>query len=459
MSESSSMPVRTVHLVSEAGWPDAPSGLSRLARSYATSVGFKPAAGRLLLLPDEGGAVGAALLGVGADEGLLEQPFLLGKLATDLPAGQWRVEGRIDNPTQALVGFHLGQYRFDRFKSVIREAVSLQPLPGADSARARLIAEAIAAGRDLINRPANDLTTEALALAARELGERFRAEVREIIGAELLSENLPMIHAVGAASAHPPRLIDLTWGDRRAPKVTLVGKGVVFDTGGLNIKPDSSMLLMKKDMGGAAAALAAAEIIMGLQLPVRLRVLLPIVENSISGPAFRPGDIFRSRAGVTIEIGNTDAEGRLILCDALALADEDKPDLLLDFATLTGAARVALGPDLPPFFTEDDALAEAIERIGRQENDPVWRLPLWKPYRSMLESKVADINNVSSGGFAGAITAAIFLKEFVRNTRAYAHFDIFGWTPAARPGRPEGGEPQAARLVAALVQAWFSSRT
>ncbi len=458
MSAPAPMPVRTVHLVSEAGWPAAQETLSATARGYAASVGFKPASGRLLLLPGEGGAAGAALLGVGAEDGFADQPFLLGKLATDLPAGIWRVEGRVEQPTLAMLGFHLGQYRFDRFKTVAREAVSLQPIPGADIARARLMAEAICASRDLINRPANDLTTEALALAARELGERFRAEVREIIGPELLAENLPMIHAVGAASAYPPRLIDLTWGDSRGPKVTLVGKGVVFDTGGLNLKPENSMLLMKKDMGGAATALAAAEIIMGLQLPVRLRVLIPIVENSISGPAFRPGDIYRSRAGTTIEIGNTDAEGRLILCDALALADEEKPDLLLDFATLTGAARVALGPDLPPFFTEDDALAEAIERIGRAENDPVWRLPLWKPYRSMLDSKSADINNVSSGGFAGAITAAIFLKEFVRNTRAYAHFDIYGWTPAARPGRPEGGEPQAARLVASLVENWFKPK-
>lgn len=456
MSDAPSMPVRTVHLVSEAGWPALQQNLADPARAYATSLGFKPSAGRLLLLPGEGGGVGSALLGIGAEEGLSEQPFLLGRLATDLPAGTWRIEGRIDQPTLAMLGFHLGQYRFDRFKNVPREAVMLQPLPGADMARARLLAEAVTAGRDLINRPANDLTTEALALAARELGQRFRAELREIIGPELLSENLPMIHAVGAASAFAPRLVDLTWGDPRGPKVTLVGKGVVFDTGGLNLKPENSMLLMKKDMGGAAAALAAAEIIMGLQLPVRLRVLLPIVENSVSGPAFRPGDIFRSRAGTTIEIGNTDAEGRLILCDALALADEENPDLLLDFATLTGAARVALGPDLPPFFTENDALAEAIERTGRAENDPVWRLPLWKPYRAMLDSKCADINNVSAGGFAGSITAALFLKEFVRNCRAYAHFDIYGWTPAARPGRPEGGEPQAARLAASLVQSWFS---
>lgn len=458
MSDSPSLPARLVHLVSEAGWSTLQESLPAVARGYAASVGFKPSAGRVLVLPGEAGAGGPALLGIGTDEGLVEQPFLLGKLASELPAGLWRIEGPLDNPTLALTGFHLGQYRFDRYKTMAREAVSLQPIPGADLARARLVAEAVCAGRDLINRPANDLTTEALAQAARELGERFRAEYREIIGPELLAENLPMIHAVGVASAHPPRLVDLIWGDPRAPKVTLVGKGVVFDTGGLNLKPENSMLLMKKDMGGAAAALAAAEIIMGLQLPVRLRVLLPIVENSVSGAAFRPGDIFRSRAGTTIEIGNTDAEGRLILCDALTLADEEKPDLLIDFATLTGAARVALGPDLPPFFTEDEALAEAIARVGRLENDPVWRLPLWKPYRPMLDSKSADINNVSQGGFAGAITAAIFLKEFVRNTPHYAHFDIYGWTPSARPGRPEGGEPQAARLVASLVQERFRAR-
>jgi leucyl aminopeptidase len=459
MPSPSAIIIRPVHLVSEAKWGDISAQLPPAARAFAESAGFKPISGRLLLLPGDGGSIGSALFGIGSDEGLVESPFLTGRLATDLPAGTWRLEGGLADPTLSYLGFLLGQYRFDRFKMAAREAVSLQAPDGADTARARLIADAICAGRDLINRPANDLTTEALALAAHELAGRFRAHIREIIGADLLTENFPLIHAVGAASAHAPRLVDLTWGDPKAMKVTLVGKGVVFDTGGLNLKPDNSMLLMKKDMGGAATALAAAEIIMGLNLPVRLRVLLPIVENSVSGPAFRPGDIFRSRAGLTVEIGNTDAEGRLILCDALSFADEEKPDLLIDFATLTGAARVALGPDLPPFYTEDEHLAQGIEAAARAVHDPVWRLPLWKPYRSMLDSKVADMNNVSSSGFAGSITAALFLKDFVRNSASYAHFDMYGWTPSARPARPEGGEPQVARLVAELVESLKKSKT
>lgn len=452
MTSPSVASARPVHLVAEANWGEISTTLHPASRAFAESAGFKPVSGRLLLLPGSDGAISAALLGIGADEGLAETPFLLAKLATDLPAGDWWIEGRLADPTLSYLGFLLGQYRFDRFKTVTREVVSLVPPDGTDVNRARLVADAICAGRDLINRPANDLTTEALALAAHELAGRFGAKIREVIGTDLLTENFPLVHAVGAAAAHPPRLVDLTWGDPGATKVTLVGKGVVFDTGGLNLKPDNSMLLMKKDMGGAATALAAAEIIMGLGLPVRLRVLLPIVENAVSGPAFRPGDIFRSRAGLTVEIGNTDAEGRLILCDALALADEESPDLLIDFATLTGAARVALGPDLPPFYTEDEHLAQAIEAAGRAAHDPVWRLPLWKSYRSMLDSKVADINNVSTSGFAGSITAALFLKDFVKNTKTYAHFDMYGWTPSARPGRPEGGEPQVARLVADLVE-------
>lgn len=451
MPSPSDVAARPVHLVSEANWGATAAQLPAFARAYAESSGFKPTSGKLLL-PGKDGSIGAALFGIGADEGLAESPFLAGKLATELPAGAWRIEGKLADPTLSYLGFLLGQYRFDRFRTVNREAVSLLPPAGADAPRAELIAKAICAGRDLINRPANDLTTEALALVAHELAGRFGADIHEIVGADLLTRNFPLVHAVGAASAHPPRLVDLTWGDPKATKVTLVGKGVVFDTGGLNLKPDNSMLLMKKDMGGAATALATAEIIMGLNLPVRLRVLLPIVENAVSGPAFRPGDIFRSRAGITVEIGNTDAEGRLILCDALNYADEEKPDLLIDFATLTGAARVALGPDLPPYYTEDEHLAQQIEAAGRATHDPVWRLPLWKPYRSMLDSKVADMNNVSSSGFAGSITAALFLKDFVRNAKSYAHFDMYGWTPSARPGRPEGGEPQVARLVAELVE-------
>ncbi|TXM96648.1 leucyl aminopeptidase family protein, partial [Methylobacterium sp. WL103] len=283
------------------------------------------------------------------------------------------------------------------------------------------------------------------------LAGRHGATVAVIAGAEL-ERDFPLVHAVGAASTRQPRLIDLSWGPEDAPRVTLVGKGVAFDTGGLDIKPSAGMLLMKKDMGGAAAALAAADMAMGAGLRLRLRLLIPAVENAISGEAFRPGDVIRSRAGLTVEIGNTDAEGRLILADALALADAEAPDLLIDFATLTGAARTALGPDLPAYFTEDDALAAAFEAAGRTAIDPVWRLPLHAPYASLLASKVADLNNVSGGPFAGAITAALFLRRFAPNTKRHVHVDLYGWNPSTKSGRPEGGEVQSARLVYALLK-------
>jgi leucyl aminopeptidase len=310
--------------------------------------------------------------------------------------------------------------------------------------------------RDLVNTPTSDLGPDGIETAARELADRHGAAFSSIVGDDLLKRNFPMIHAVGRASTNAPRLIDFTWGSESAPRITLVGKGVAFDTGGLDIKPSSSMLLMRKDMGGAAATLALADMIMGAQLPVRLRVLIPAVENSISGNAFRPGDILHSRKGITVEIGNTDAEGRLILADALALADEENPDLIVDFATLTGAARVALGPELPPFYTDDDALAAEIARHGSAVNDPVWRMPLWAPYQAQLDSKFADMNN-TGGPMAGSITAALFLRRFVTSAKAHVHFDIFAWNSSTRPARPEGGEVQAARLMYALLRDRYAS--
>jgi leucyl aminopeptidase len=291
-----------------------------------------------------------------------------------------------------------------------------------------------------------------LEAAVRNLADRHGATFSCITGEELLARNFPMIHAVGRAAATPPRLIDLAWGALDAPKVTLVGKGVCFDSGGLDIKPAAGMLLMKKDMGGAANVLGLAHIVMEMGLPVRLRVLIPAVENSIGGDAFRPGDILTSRKGVTVEVGNTDAEGRLVLADALALADEEAPDLLLDMATLTGAARVALGPELPALFTDDGRLAADLTRLGAAEHDPTWRLPLWRPYEKMLESKIADTNNVSAGGFAGAITAALFLSRFVAAAKAHVHFDLYAWVASTRPGRPEGGEAQVIRALYALLK-------
>jgi leucyl aminopeptidase len=305
--------------------------------------------------------------------------------------------------------------------------------------------------RDLINTPANDMGPAELEYAARALAARHGASVNVLVGEELLNANFPLIHAVGRAADRPPRLIDLTWGDAARPKVTLVGKGVCFDTGGLDIKPESGMLNMKKDMGGAASMLALAHMVMAHGLKIRLRVLVPAVENSISGAAFRPRDIYRSRKGLTVEIGNTDAEGRLILADALALADSEEPELIADMATLTGAARVALGTEVVPFYTDDETLAAEVARFAGAENDPLWRLPLWQPYEQLLDSKVADTNNVSAGSFAGSITAALFLRQFVTAAKAWLHCDIYAWNQTTRPGRPEGAECQAARALYALL--------
>jgi len=311
------------------------------------------------------------------------------------------------------------------------------------------IVEGVTLCRDLTNTPSNDMGPAELEAAGRAFARRHGAKVRVTSG-DTLAKNFPLVNAVGAGSARKPRLIDITWGKPGDQKITLVGKGVCFDTGGLDIKPDSGMLNMKKDMAGAATALALAHMIIGRRLKVRLRVLIPAVENAISGTSFRPRDVYTSRKGISVEIGNTDAEGRLILADALTLADEEKPAMIVDFATLTGAARVALGPDVPPFFTDDDALADALARAGSTENDPVWRMPLWRPYQAMLDSKVADLNNVGAGGHGGAITAALFLRRFV-SAKSWVHLDIFAWTPAAKPGRPEGAECQTARALYAML--------
>ncbi|MCZ8182745.1 MAG: leucyl aminopeptidase family protein [Beijerinckiaceae bacterium] len=445
-------------IVAEEAWKEIAAGLSVPARRFAETHGFEGKSGKVLAVPDAEGRIEAVLFGTGKDSGLAENPFLAGKLPAELPAGRYRLEGTLARPDLVALAFRLGGYRFDRFKEIERPAASLDLPKGVDANVLDALTEGVILGRDLINRPANDLGTSELAEAAKAVAAQHGAKLREISGDALLKKGFPLIHAVGRAAENPPRLVDFRWGDPSDPAVTLVGKGVIFDTGGLNLKPDNSMLLMKKDMGGAATALAAASILMALEAKIRLRVLLPMVENAVSGNAFRPGDILRSRKGLTVEIGNTDAEGRLILADALALADEDKPDLLIDYATLTGAARVALGPDLPPFYTDDETLAEQIAAAGMRTSDPVWRLPLWKPYSAMIESKSADINNAGAGGFAGSVTAALFLKRFVTETKSYAHFDIYGWVPSAKPGRPEGGEPQAARLTAELVLSRFGRR-
>ncbi len=323
---------------------------------------------------------------------------------------------------------------------------------GVDGEEVGRIATATFLARDLINTPAADMGPDDLAAAAEGIARAHGATCEIILGDALLDENYPMIHAVGRAAAVAPRLIDMRWGRADAPRVTLVGKGVCFDTGGLDLKPSSAMLLMKKDMGGAACVLALAQLVMEAGLDVRLRVLVPAVENSVSGNAFRPGDVLQSRKGVTVEIGNTDAEGRLVLADALTEADSEAPDLIVDMATLTGAARTALGPDLPPFYTDDEALAAEIAASASATSDPLWRMPLWRPYDSWLESKIADVNHVSDGPFAGSVTAALFLRRFVEKAGAYVHFDIYGWAPKAKPGRPVGGEAQGVRALYDLLK-------
>ena len=421
------------------------------ACAFADAAGFEPKPSRQLLLPGKTG-LGGVLFGLEA-VGEPEDPFLPGRLAQLLPDGVYRFANEPHHLRLAALAFALGLYRFTRYRKAEARKISLDLPQSLDRDDLERIVEGVTLARDLINTPANDLGPAELEQAARDLAGRHGAKISSVVGDDLLTQNFPLIHAVGRAAAQAPRLIDMTWGEASHPRVTLVGKGVCFDTGGLDIKPDSSMLNMKKDMGGAATALALAHMVMARGLSVRLRVLIPAVENSIAGGSFRPRDIYTSRKGISVEIGNTDAEGRLILADALTLADEDKPELIADFATLTGAARVALGPDVPPFFTDDDALADELSKCAMAENDPLWRLPLWRPYEAMLESKVADTNNVG-GSQAGAITAALFMRRFVA-AKSWLHVDLFAWTPSAKPGRPEGGECQAARALYALLAARY----
>jgi leucyl aminopeptidase len=438
-----------IWFVTAASYPELRWRLAASAREFADAAGFEPKTGHHLLLPGEGG-LGGVLFGL---EGLNEAKdlFLPGRLPQLLPDGVYRFANEPHDARLAALAFALGAYRFSRYRKGEPRRVGLELPQNLDRADLDRIVEAVALARDLINTPANDMGPAELEAAARALAARYRAAIKVVTGDELLTENFPLIHAVGRAAARAPRLIELKWGAADHPHVTLVGKGVCFDSGGLDIKPENAMLLMKKDMGGAASVLALAQMIMDRGLKVALTVLIPAVENAISGAAFRPRDIYPSRKGLTVEVGNTDAEGRLVLADALALAGESAPDLLIDIGTLTGAARVALGPDVPPFYTEDEALADAIAHHAAAENDPLWRLPLWQPYNAMLDSKVADVSNVGSNNFAGSIICALFLKRFVETAKSWLHLDIYAWTPTAKPGRPEGGECQAARALYALL--------
>ena len=390
-------------------------------QAWVKSAGFKAQPGQVSLVAGKDGRLARVLFGVRDHDGFWDYA----SLPTALPEGSYRIDARLGatGATAAATGWALGGYRFERYKSAKGGKLPTLVWPArADKAR------------------------------VNAMGRGFKADVKVIAGDALLKQNYPTIHAVGRASDDPPRLIDLRWGRKTDPKVTLVGKGVCFDTGGLDLKAASGMLRMKKDMGGGAHALGLARLIMALKLRVRLRVLVPAVENNVAGNAFRPLDVITTRKGVTVEIGNTDAEGRLVLCDALAEADSENPDMILDFATLTGAARVALGTDLPALFSNNDDLAADLAKAGEAVDDPMWRLPLWRPYRQLLESKVADINNVSEGGFGGAITAALYLQEFVRDETPWAHFDMMAWNLAAKPGRPAGGEAQSLRAVFAMLE-------
>lgn len=428
--------------------------------AWLDANGFGAEAGATCLFPAPDGMLGGVVLGLGDGR----DAWVAGRLARSLPEGSYKLddligitrEDRAAVETWIALSWCLGAYRFDTYKSETNEDPSVLVYPSeADLAYVEGAVNATNLTRDLINTPAEDMSPNALASAAFDIASAHGGVVAVTVGADLLKKNFPAIHAVGRAAASAPRLIDLTWGQPDAPKVTLIGKGVCFDSGGLDIKSSSAMRLMKKDMGGAATVLGLADWIMRAQLPVRLRVLVPAVENAVASNAFRPGDVIKTRKGITIEVGNTDAEGRVILADALSLACEDSPDLVIDCATLTGAARVALGPELPALFTPDDVLAAQLAAAGEAHNDPLWRLPLWSNYRKLIDSKVADINNAGESGFAGAITAALFLKSFVSEDIPWAHFDIFGWNPDDKPGRPIGGEAYAQRALFEVISARF----
>jgi len=442
-----------IHCVDAQSFEALADRLSEPLRALAVTNGFEPKAGKLLLAPDASGRLARVVFGVEPADAKRRDPFLPGKLATVLPPGLYRFEAGPIDPSAAALAFLLSNYKYSRFLASKPEAPRLCAPRSADAERLRRIAAGVTLGRDLVNTPANALGPEALARAALDLAERHGAVTRVIEGEALLAENFPLIHAVGRGAEGAPRLVDFVHGSEDGLKITLVGKGVAFDSGGLNIKLGGAMALMKKDMGGAATALALASMLMDANLPLRLRVILPIVENAISSRSYRPGDVYRSRKGLSVEIGDTDAEGRLVLADALALASEDAPDLLLDFATLTGAARVALGPEIAPYYTDGDALARDIAEFGERANDPVWRLPLWDGYDSGLEGKISDLVNVTSHSFAGSITAALFLRRFVADPARWAHFDVYCWNGAARPGRPEGGDIPVARLLYDLLEA------
>lgn len=447
-SSKNAVPLELVSKKKFDGWRKKQS--ARI-RNWLEGSSFIAETNKYALLPDVDGKIARVLVIISDKPDL----WSLAHLPGVLPKGTYAPQGIDDTALlrDMALGWQLATYRFEKYKKGSAKTFSTLALPkSVDTASVLAMAEGIFLARDLINRPANDLTPYALAEEAEALAKRHGATCKLIKDGDLLKQNYPLVHAVGRASDNRPCLADLRWEGGNKSKITLVGKGICFDSGGLDIKPSSGMLLMKKDMGGAANVLALAHAIMSAKLPVQLRVLIPAAENSISGSAFRPKDIIKSRKGITVEIANTDAEGRLVLCDALTEADSEAPDLLIDFATLTGAARVALGTDVPAYFTDDEKLAEGISKASQSRNDPLWRLPLWKGYRDQLDSDAADISSASSGGFGGAITAALYLKEFVEKAKSWVHIDLMAWNNNNRPGRPAGGEVMGVRAIFHLLQ-------
>ncbi|WP_417263418.1 leucyl aminopeptidase family protein [Celeribacter sp.] len=440
-----------LHLITPDQLDDTLAGLNAAQADWIKAQGFAASSGSVCTYPGASGIAGA-VAGLGSEQDRLRGRFALGAVRKSLPKGVYHLETTLTGAAldEQLLGWLFAGYIFDKYAKTSASDAELVAPEGADVARLEAIAAGEALTRDLINTPANDMGPAELEAAAVSLAKDHVAEISVITGSDLLAQNFPMIHAVGRASPRAPRLIDMRWG-KAGPVLTLVGKGVCFDTGGLNLKPGASMGLMKKDMGGAATVLGLAKMIMALELPLQLRVLIPAVENAVDGSAFRPQDILTSRKGLTVEINNTDAEGRLVLADALALADESPSDLVISMATLTGAARVALGPDIPPFFATDDTDANVLSRAAMTVADPVWQLPYWVPYEPMIEPGIADLDNAPSGGMAGAITAALFLRRFVTETPRYMHFDIYGWNPSAKPARSKGGVGQGARAILAAL--------
>ncbi|WP_017463928.1 leucyl aminopeptidase family protein [Dyella ginsengisoli] len=449
-SDRRSLPIETVTPATLAA---ARKRLSAAQKRWLDEWTFEATPGAQALLADAGGKLARVLVGVDPADPL----GALAGLPMSLPPGHYHLadEGVTLDARQAALGWALGAYQFTRYRKPRRAPATLA-VPAGDLKALTPLVEATALVRDLVNTPTEDMGPEQLGDAVHKLGKAHKAKVRDWVGNELLKHNFPTIHAVGRASHREPRLIELSWGKQSHPKLVIVGKGVCFDTGGLNLKGGDGMRWMKKDMGGAAHAIALASLVMDAKLPVRLTLLVPAVENAVSGNAMRPGEVITTRAGITVEVDNTDAEGRLILCDALAYASEQKPDLIVDFATLTGAARVALGPDLPALFANRDELAEAVLAAGKRTADPLWQLPLWRPYRKMLDSYLADMANSGASRHAGAITAALYLERFVPESQAWMHLDTYAWNDGDRPGRPRGGEAMGLRAFFDFLAARYT---